>query len=242
MSDRETALVTGGSRGIGRAVALALAARGYEVWINSRAASESAASVREEIRARDGRAELLPFDVSDPAAAEQALRGAFAERPLAAVVHCAGVIRHALVARMPAGEWNAVLQTNLSGFFNVVQPVVRGMITRRRGAIVALGSVIARGGLEGNAAYCASKSGLLGAARSLAKELGPFGIRVNVVAPGWIETEMTRGRPLDKVLPRIPLGRAGRPEEVAAAVGFLCSDEAAYVTGAVLDVSGGLDM
>jgi 3-oxoacyl-[acyl-carrier protein] reductase len=219
-----------------------LAEAGFDICAHYHRNDAAAASLEAELRAKDQRVELLSFDVRDAAACEQALKPLVRSRPPAVLVHAAGIDREASLARMASAEWQDVLQTNLTGFFNVLQPVLRGMVTGRRGSIVAIGSVVGRAGLEGHGAYCASKAGLVGAVRSLAREMGPFGIRANVVAPGWITTDMTAGRPVEKVLPRIPLGRAGAPEEVARAVRFFCSEDASYVTGAVLDVSGGLDL
>lgn len=239
---REVALVTGASRGIGRATALRLARAGYEVWINYFRSEADARALFDEIAALDGKAKLVPFDVASVEACREALSPLLEQQTPSVVVHNAGLVEHGLFARAPADHWQSLLQTNLASFFHVVQPVLRGMMREHRGAIVALGSVVARSGLEGNAAYAASKAGLTGAVRSLARELGAFNIRVNVVAPGFIATDMTREAKTSTVLPRIPLRRIGKPEEVAEVVSFLCSPAASYVTGAVLDVSGGLDM
>lgn len=231
-------LVTGGSRGIGAAVCRELARLGFEVWIGYRASEAAAAEVRAQIEQAGGRASLVALDVGDAEGCARRL----GELAIDSVVCAAGVGDTQLMARAQPAHWSHVIQTNLVGFFNVVRPLVKSMIRARTGSVVAIGSVVGRAGLEGAAAYCASKSGLVGAVRALARELGPFGVRANLVAPGWIDSDMTRGRSAEAVVPRIPLGRIGRTDEVARAVAFLCSDAASYITGAVLDVSGGLDM
>lgn len=242
MSSQQVALVTGGSRGIGAATCRLLAADGYEVWIGCHKARDRAEELADSLRASDHNASVVQFDVGDPDACRRALEDRISERPVSAVVHCAGTVEYQLLARARPDMWQRMLQTHLGGFFAVTRPLLRGMIQQRKGSVVAIGSVAGRAGLPGATAYAAAKSGLQGAVRSLAREVGSAGVRANLIVPGLIDTDMTAGTPTDKVLPRIPLGRTGRPEEVAAAIAFLCSDAASYITGAVIDVSGGLDM
>ena len=236
------ALVIGASRGIGRAVALELAARGCKVLLHYNRSEIEAKQLAEELASSGIEPKVFQFDVADATSCELALASELSDRPLDVLVYCAGTVQYAPIVRMRVSDYERTIATNLTGFFNVTRPTVRGMMRQRSGSIVAIGSVVGRSGLDCAGPYCATKAGLVGAVRSLAKELGPFGIRANVVAPGWIVTDMTRNRSFDSVATRVPLGRPGNVDEVAKVVSFLCSRDASYVTGGVVDVSGGLDM
>lgn len=228
------ALVTGASRGIGRAIALRLARDGYNIWLNYRADHAAAALVGDAISSLGRECRPLPFDVSDSEAVAAALADPPRQTPLRAVVHNAGITCLEAAFRQSAESVDHVLSTNLASFFHLVRATVPTMV-RHGGSIVAVSSIAARVGLGGQVAYSASKAGLSAAVRSLAHEIGRFGIRVNAVSPGLIDTGG-----LEAGLPAIPLGRAGTPEDVAAVVAFLCSDAAAYVHGADIPVTGGL--
>ncbi len=238
------ALVTGASRGIGRAIAVELARAGAEVAVNYAASEEAAREVASQIEALGQRAYLVKFDVAD---SEAVLRGVReVEEALGRIdilVNNAGITRDGLLARMKEEDWERVLSVNLKGAFLVTRAVLPGMMKRRYGRIINVSSVVAFSGNPGQTNYAASKAGLVGFSRSLALEVARRGITVNVVAPGFIETDMTAALPekaREALLSRVPMGRAGTPEEVAHAVVFLASDRASYITGTVLHVNGGL--
>lgn len=239
--DGKVALVTGGSRGIGAAVARELGAAGARVAVNYRSSADVAREIAGEI---DGIA--VEGDVADPAQAASLVERVESELgDLDCLVNNAGVTRDGLIARMSDEDWDAVLDTNLRGTFNTCRAVSRKMLRRRAGSIVNLTSVVGIHGNPGQANYAASKAGIIGLTKALARELGTRGVRVNAVAPGYIDTELTGVLPEEvrnAILGNTPLGRLGEPEDVARAVRFLCSDEAAFVTGAVLLVDGGLGM
>jgi 3-oxoacyl-[acyl-carrier protein] reductase len=235
-------LVTGGSRGIGRAVATRLARDGFDVTLNFRSRREDAERTLEAIAAAGGRAALLPFDVADRAAAAEALAKELAAHgPYYGIVCNAGVNADAPFPAMKPEAWDRVLRTNLDGFYNVVQPLVMPMVRAHAGGrIVVMSSASGVIGNRGQVNYAASKAGLSAAARSLALELAKREITVNSVAPGLIETEMIADAPRAEIEKLIPMRRVGQPEEVAALVAFLFSDEAAYITGQTISVNGGL--
>jgi 3-oxoacyl-[acyl-carrier protein] reductase len=231
------ALVTGGSRGIGRAIAAELANAGAEVVIGYRSGADEAGEAASEIGGK-----AVQADVSN---ADDAKRLVEEAGDVDILVNNAGVTRDGLLARMSDEDWDVVIDTNLRGTFNTCRAVTRGMMKRRAGAIVNVSSVVGLHGNPGQTNYSASKAGIIGFTKALARELGSRGVRANVVAPGYISTRLTNELPDElkgAMLANTPLGRFGDPEDVAGVVRFLCSDEAAFVTGEVLLVDGGLGM
>jgi 3-oxoacyl-[acyl-carrier protein] reductase len=244
MKDKKTrlALVVGGSRGIGRAVALRLAQSGFDLWLTYKDNQAAALETQALVEAQGRTCRLFAFDVADYAAVQAALAGPIEAQCPDALVFNAGITRDNLLAFMKPEEWSAVLRTNLDGFFNVTQPVIYGMLQKKRGRVVVISSVAGQQGQAGQINYSASKAGLIGAAKALVREVGRKNIYVNVVAPGVIITEMTEQVQKDRLLPFIPQQRYGTPEEVAAMVNFLCAEEHMYVQGQVIGVNGGMAM
>ena len=237
------ALVTGGSRGLGRAVCLKLAAQGYPVLINYKSNEDAALETKRLVEEAGGQAELMPFDVSVQAEVEAAVdkwQDAHKEDYIAVLVNNAGIRRDNLMIFMQDDDWNSVLNTNLNSFFYLTRRVLKNMLSKRWGRIVNMASLSGLKGLAGQTNYSAAKAALIGATKALAQEVAARKITVNAVAPGFIATDMTKELPEDELKKMIPVGRFGQPEEVAAAVGFLASDEAAYITGEVISVNGGL--
>jgi 3-oxoacyl-[acyl-carrier protein] reductase len=232
-----TALVTGGSRGIGRAIAVELGKAGASVVVGYRSGADEAEAVAQEVGGR-----AVQADVSNPDEARALVEEA---GELAILVNNAGLTRDGVLARMTDDDWRAVIETNLGSVFFTCRAAARGMMKRRSGAIVNVSSIVGLRGNWGQANYAASKAGIIGFTKSLARELGSRGVRANVVAPGYINTRLTDVLPEDAraaMLENTPLGKLGDPEDVAGAVRFLCSDEASFITGEVLLVDGGLGM
>ena len=238
------ALVTGASRGIGRAIAMKLAARGAIVVAAARA--ENAARTVGEITAAGGKAETASVDVSDAASGDALVAGALERHGrIDVLVNNAGIAHDQLLLRMRRDEWDAVIATNLTSVFTLTQAVLKPMIRQRNGRVICISSVVGQAGNAGQANYAASKAGIIGFAKAVAQEVASRNVTVNVVAPGLIETDMTRlitENARDQWASKIPLRRLGTPDDVASAVCFLASDEAAYITGQVLAVNGGMYM
>jgi len=236
----DVALITGASRGIGAAVAIRLAQDGYDIWLNYRSNHEAAQEVARQIADLQRRCVLLPFDVSDDAAAAEALGPLLKEQTPYILVNNAGINRDGLLFWMSRKDWKDVLDASLDGFYHVTSRVVGLMMQKKRGRIVNIVSTSGQTGMPGQVNYSAAKAGLIGATKALAKEVARSGVLVNAVSPGFIETDMTKDLPKADLLKMVPLRRFGTAAEVAGAVAFLCSDDAAYVTGHVLNVNGGI--
>lgn len=234
-------LITGTTRGIGRAMALRIAREGYEVVITGRKPSPQADEVLNALKELGVRAHAIFFDVTDRAAAQTALAGFTAEHgPFWGVILNAGINRDGPLAGMSEEDWDLVLETDLGGFYNVLKPLILPMARRRAGRIIVMSSVSGITGTRGQTNYSAAKAGLIGAAKALSAELASRGITVNVIAPGVIDTDMVTAEDRERILPYVPMRRLGKPEEVAGLAAFLLSDEAGYITRAVIPVSGGI--
>lgn len=237
-------LVTGGSRGIGRSICVRLAKMGMPVIINYNSNKEAAQETQLLIEQDGGRAELLPFDVSNKQDVDEALDQWEAGHPddyISILVNNAGIRRDNVMFMMSDDDWHQVLDTTLDGFFYITRRLLKHMMPRKRGGrIVNVASLSGVKGLPGQTNYSAAKAALIGATKALAQEVAPRNITVNAIAPGFIETDMTKELPVDELKKLIPVGRFGLPDEVAALVAFLASDDAAYITGEVININGGL--
>ena len=237
------ALVTGGSRGIGRAISVALAKEGYPVLINYLSNNQAAEETKKLVEEAGGKAELLPFDVADKDKSDAALdawQDAHPDDYIAVLVNNAGIRNDAAMVFMDDDMWNNVIHTNLDSFFFVTRRVLKLMLTKRWGRIVNVASLSGLKGLAGQVNYSAAKGGMIAATKALAQEVAQRKVTVNAVAPGFIDTDMTAELPKDELVKLVPMRRFGTPDEVADAVAFLASDKASYITGNVISINGGL--
>ena len=237
----KTAIVTGASRGIGRATAVELAKAGYFVIVNFKSNEEAAGETLELIRKAGADGELSKFDVADNVQTKEAVK-AIVERhkSINVLVNNAGITADGLFMLLGEEEWDSVIDTSLKGFYNMTKPVLREMVRKKNGSIVSVSSLSALMPNRGQANYAAAKAGIIAASRALAAEVARFGIRVNVVAPGLIETDMIKEAPVEQIKQMIPMARLGKPEEVARVIRFLCSEDASYITGQVIGINGGI--
>ncbi|WP_321878261.1 3-oxoacyl-ACP reductase FabG [Paraburkholderia bannensis] len=235
------ALVTGGSGALGQAICAALAAAGHEVWVHANRRLADAQAAAQRIVDAGGKAHAIAFDVTDADAAQAALEGLIEDAPVQILVNNAGIHDDAPLAGMSREQWRSVIDVSLNGFFNVTQPLLLPMIRTRRGRIVNIASLAGVMGNRGQVNYSAAKAGLIGATKALSLEVASRGITVNAIAPGIIDSPMVQDAfPAERIKQLVPAQRAGQPEEVAGMVAYLVSDAAAYVTGQVLSINGGL--
>lgn len=241
MNESKTAIVTGASRGIGRATAVELAKAGYFLIINYKSNEAAAQETLHLVKSVGGDGEISQFDVADSVQTKDAVK-AMTERfkNIQVLVNNAGITADGLFMLMGEEEWDSVMNTSLKGFYNMTKPVLREMVRRKCGSIVSVSSLSALMPNRGQANYAAAKAGIIAASRALAAEVARFGVRVNVVAPGLIETDMIKEAPVAEIKKMIPMARLGKPEEVASVIRFLCSADASYVTGQVIGINGGI--
>ena len=243
MDEKKIAIVTGASRGIGRATAVELARTGYYIVINYNSNEAAAKETLSQVQAAGSDGEIQKFDVANAEEVKEAVaKIAAAHKRIDVLVNNAGVTADGLFMMMGDEEWLKVINTTLNGFFNVTKPVLREMVRKKRGSIVSVSSISAELPNRGQANYAAAKAGVTAATRSLSKEVARFGIRVNIVAPGPVETDMLKSMPMDESMIKaaIPMARVGKPEEIARVIRFLCSEDASYITGQVITVNGGM--
>jgi 3-oxoacyl-[acyl-carrier protein] reductase len=234
-------IVTGASKGIGRAISVELAKSGYYPIVNYRTDEAGAVETLKMITELGANGEIMAFDVTDFDAVQSAVVRIIADHgTIDALVNNAGITADELFVMMSRKKWHSVIDTSLNGFFNITRPVLEKMVVQKKGAVVSIASVSALMVNRGQANYAAAKAGLIAATRTVAAEVGRLGVRVNVVAPGLIDTEMIKDFPLKNIKSLIPMARIGQPEEIARVVRFLCSDDASYVTGQVIAVNGGM--
>ncbi len=236
------ALVVGGSRGIGRAIALRLAKSGFDIWLTYKVNQIAADEVKLEIEKIGRKCETLCFDIVDYDSTKKVLGKKIKEQTPDVLIFNAGIARDNLMAFMSKDEWDSVLRTNLDGFFNVTKTLLFDMISEKKGRIIVISSTSGEIGQAGQVNYSASKAGLIGASKALAREVGKKNIFVNVVSPGVIETEMTEDLPKERILPLIPMKRYGTPQDVASVVNFLATEKNMYIHGQVIGVNGGLSI
>ena len=237
------ALITGASRGLGKAIALRLAKDGFAVIINYQSNREAALDTLKQVQEANGTGELLPFDVSDAQSIETALESWSSNHPddyISVLVNNAGIRQDNLMIFMQEEQWNSVLDTTLNGFFYITRRLLKDMMTHRNGRIINMASLSGLKGLPGQTNYSAAKAALIGATKALAQEVAARKVTVNAIAPGFIATDMTKELDEAELKKLIPLGRFGKPEEVAALTSFLASDESGYITGQVISINGGL--
>lgn len=237
------ALITGASRGLGKAIAIRLAKDGFAVIINYQSNKEAAEDTLKQVQEAGGTGELLPFDVSDPQAIETALeswQNVHPDEYISVLVNNAGIRQDNLMIFMQDEQWNRVLDTTLNGFFHITRRLLKDMMTHRNGRIINMASLSGLKGMPGQANYSAAKAALIGATKALAQEVAARKVTVNAIAPGFISTDMTKELNEAELKKLVPLGRFGKPEEVAALTAFLASDEAGYITGQVVSINGGL--
>jgi 3-oxoacyl-[acyl-carrier protein] reductase len=238
---KKVAVVTGGSKGIGRAICIELARWGCQIVVNYKSDESGAAETLKILRNEGGDGSVMRFDVANFEESQSAVNDIIADfKSIDVLVNNAGITADGLFIMMPRKDWDAVIATSLSGFYNMTKPVIEKMVRQKRGAVVSIASVAGLIGNRGQANYSAAKAGLIGASRAVAAEVARLGIRVNVVAPGLIETDMIKGAPIENIKNLIPMARIGQPVEVARVVRFLCSEDASYITGQVISVNGGM--
>ena len=241
MSEKKIALVTGGSRGIGRAIALELSKAGYYIIINYKSNDEAAMETLDMIKSHNGDGEAVKFDVADHEETKAIVEDLIKRHEyIEVLVNNAGITSDGLFVMMSENDWSSVIDTTLKGFYNMTKTVIKKMVRKKKGYIVSIASVAGIIGNRGQANYSAAKAGLIGASKALASEVARLGIQVNVVAPGLINTDMIKKAPVEEIKKMIPMARIGEPEEVAKVVKFLCSEDASHITGQVISVNGGM--